>query len=75
MLYGTEVLGMSEAFYPTLLVAYSLGTLSPPPWWVGPNSRLRGGQVMMLALFGISATMFVLGFGAERRRRPRSPMR
>ena len=27
VLYGTETLGMSEAFYPTLLVAYSIGTL------------------------------------------------
>jgi MFS family permease len=62
VLYGTETLGMSEAFYPTLLVAYSIGTLIAATLVGRRNSRLRGGQVMMVALFGISATMFVLGF-------------
>ncbi len=61
VLYGTETLGMSEAFYPTLLVAYSIGTLVAATLVGRRNSRLRGGQVMMVALFGISATMFVLG--------------
>ena len=61
VLYGTETLGMSEAFYPTLLVAYSIGTLVAAALVGRRNSRLRGGPVMMVALFGISATMFVLG--------------
>ncbi len=62
MLYGTSTLGMSEAFYPMLLVAYSVGTLIAAVLVGRADSRLRGGQVMMLALFGISITMFVLGF-------------
>ena len=62
VLYGTSTLGMSEAFYPMLLVAYSVGTLIAAVLVGRANSRLRGGQVMMLALFGISITMFVLGF-------------
>ena len=61
VLYGTDTLGMSEAFYPTLLVAYSIGTLIAAVLVGRRNSRLRGGQVMMVALFGISGTMFVLG--------------
>lgn len=61
VLYGTEVLQMSEAFYPTLLVAYSLGTLAAAALVGRANSRVRGGPAMMVALFGISATMFVLG--------------
>ena len=62
VLYGTSTLGMSEAFYPMLLVAYSVGTLIAAVLVGRADSRLRGGQVMMLALFGISITMFVLGF-------------
>lgn len=62
VLYGTSTLGMSEAFYPMLLVAYSLGTLVAATLVGRADSRLRGGQVMMVALFGISLTMFVLGF-------------
>ena len=62
VLYGTSTLGMSEAFYPLLLVAYSVGTLIAAALVGRANSRLRGGQVMMVALFGISLTMFVLGF-------------
>jgi len=61
VLYGTQTLGMSEAWYPTLLVAYSAGTLIAAALVGRANSRLRGGQVMMVALFGISATMIVLG--------------
>ena len=61
VLYGTQTLGMSEAFYPTLLVAYSVGTLVGAVLVGRANSRLRGGQVMMVALFGISASMLVLG--------------
>ena len=52
---------MSEALYPTLLVAYSVGTLIAAALVGRANSRLRGGQAMMVALFGISATMLVLG--------------
>lgn len=60
VLYGTQVLGMSEAFYPTLLVAYSLGTLAAALVVGRANSRVRGGPAMMVALFGISATMILL---------------
>jgi predicted MFS family arabinose efflux permease len=61
VLYGTQTLAMSEALYPTLLVAYSIGTLLAAVLVGRANSPLRGGQTMMLALFGISATMLVLG--------------
>jgi MFS family permease len=61
VLYGTQTLAMSEALYPTLLVAYSVGTLLAAVLVGRSNSRLRGGQTMMVALFGISATMLVLG--------------
>ena len=59
VLYGTQTLAMSEALYPTLLVAYSVGTLLAAVLVGRANSRLRGGQTMMVALFGISATMLV----------------
>jgi predicted MFS family arabinose efflux permease len=61
VLYGTQTLGMSEALYPTLLVAYSVGTLAAAALVGRANSRARGGQVMIVALFGISATMLILG--------------
>jgi len=61
VLYGTETLAMSDASYPTLLVAYSVGTLIAATLVGRANSRLRGGRVMIAALFGISATMLVLG--------------
>jgi len=61
VLYGTQTLGMSEALYPTLLVAYSVGTLFAAVLVGRANSRLRGGPTMMVALFGISATMLALG--------------
>jgi MFS family permease len=61
VLYGTQTLGMSEALYPTLLVAYSVGTLAAAALVGRTNSRARGGQVMLIALFGISATMLLLG--------------
>ena len=62
VLYGTDNLGMSEATYPLLLVAYSVGTLVAAALVGRANSRLRGGGAMMVALFGISMTMLVLGF-------------
>ncbi len=62
VLYGTDTLGMSEATYPLLLVAYSIGTLVAAALVGRANSRLRGGAAMMVALFGISMTMLVLGF-------------
>ncbi len=61
VLYGTQTLAMSEAVYPTLLVAYSIGTLLAAVLVGRSDSRLRGGLTMMVALFGISATMLVLG--------------
>jgi hypothetical protein len=61
VLYGTQTLGMSEAFYPTLLVAYSVGTLAAAALVGRTRSRARGGPVMMIALFGISGSMLVLG--------------
>ncbi|MGS0684398.1 MFS transporter [Nakamurella sp. GG22] len=62
VLYGTDNLGMSEATYPLLLVAYSVGTLVAAALVGRANSRLRGGGAMMVALFGISMTMLILGF-------------
>ena len=61
VLYGTQTLGMSEAAYPLLLVAYSVGTLVAAALVGRSNSRLRGGLTMMVALFGIGATMLALG--------------
>ncbi len=62
VLYGTRNLGMSEAVYPTLLVSYSLGTLLAAGLVGRAGSRLRGGQIMVLAIFGIAGTMLLLGF-------------
>ncbi len=62
VLYGTQTLSMSEATYPLLLVAYSLGTLAAAALVGHSRSRLRGGPTMMVALFGISATMLAMGF-------------
>lgn len=61
VLYGTQILGMSEALYPTLLVAYSVGTLAAAALVGRSNSRARGGRVMIVALFGIASTMLILG--------------
>lgn len=61
VLYGTQTLSMSEATYPLLLVAYSVGTLIAAALVGHSKSRLRGGPTMMVALFGISATMLALG--------------
>jgi len=61
VLYGTQTLKMSEAWYPTLLVSYSCGTLLAAAFVGRVIARLRGGQAMMIALFGISAAMIILG--------------
>jgi len=61
VLYGTQTLEMSEAWYPTLLVSYSCGTLLAAAFVGRVIARLRGGQAMMIALFGISAAMIILG--------------
>ncbi|HYN74123.1 MAG TPA: MFS transporter [Nakamurella sp.] len=61
VIYGTQTLQMSDALYPTLLVAYSLGTLVAAALVGRLIARLRGGQAMMFALFGISAAMLLLG--------------
>ena len=57
VIYGTQTLQMSDALYPTLLVAYSLGTLVAAALVGRLIARFRGGQAMMFALFGISAAM------------------
>ena len=61
VLYGTRTLSMSEATYPLLLVAYSIGILAAAALVGHSRSRLRGGRTMIVALFGISATMLALG--------------
>jgi len=61
VIYGTQTLQMSDALYPTLLVAYSLGTLVAAALVGRLLARFRGGQAMMFALFGISAAMLLLG--------------
>ena len=61
VIYGTQTLQMSDALYPTLLVAYSLGTLVAAALVGRLIARFRGGQAMMIALFGISAAMLLLG--------------
>jgi predicted MFS family arabinose efflux permease len=61
VIYGTQTLQMSDALYPTLLVAYSLGTLVAAALVGRLIGRFRGGQAMMIALFGISAAMLLLG--------------
>lgn len=61
VLYATGNLGLSDALYPTLLAAYSVGTLIAAAL-VGTISRhFRGGPVMMLALVGIGGTMLLMG--------------
>jgi MFS family permease len=61
VIYGTQTLEMSDALYPTLLVAYSLGTLVAAALVGRLIARFRGGQAMMFALFGISGAMLLLG--------------
>ena len=61
VIYGTLTLQMSDALYPTLLAAYSLGTLVAAALVGRLIARFRGGQAMIIALFGISAAMLLLG--------------
>lgn len=61
VLYSTRTLGMSEQFYPTLLAAYSVGTLVAAAVVGRILRRLRGGQVMVLAVAGLAASMLLLG--------------
>lgn len=61
VLYGTGSLGMSEAFYPTLMVAYSIGILTAA-FGVGRLvGRVRGGVLMMGALAAIGTCLIVMG--------------
>lgn len=61
VLYATGSLGMSDALYPTLLAAYSVGTLLAAALVGRIAGRFRGGPVMMLALTGIGGTMVLMG--------------
>lgn len=61
VLYSTQTLEMSEQFYPTLLAAYSVGTLVAAALVGRILRRLRGGQVMVLAVAGLAAAMLLLG--------------
>lgn len=61
VLYSTQTLGMSEQLYPTLLAAYSVGTLVAAALVGRFLRRLRGGQVMVLAIAGLAASMLLLG--------------
>jgi MFS family permease len=61
VLYATGPLALSKALYPTLLAAYSIGTLVAAAMVGRISTRYRGGPVMMLALAGIGATMLLMG--------------
>lgn len=61
VLYATGNLGLSDALYPTLLAAYSVGTLLAAALVGRMARRFRGGPVMMLALAGIGGTMLLMG--------------
>jgi len=61
VLYATGTLGLSDALYPTLLAAYSVGTLIAAASVGAISRRFRGGPVMMLALTGIGGTMLLMG--------------
>jgi MFS family permease len=61
VLYATGNLGMSDAVYPTLLAAYSVGTLIAAAFVGKISARFRGGPVMMLALAGLGGTMLLMG--------------
>ncbi|WP_276606827.1 MFS transporter [Nakamurella flava] len=61
VLYSTQVLAMPEQFYPTLLAAYSVGTLLAAALVGRFLRRLRGGQIMVLAIAGLALAMVLLG--------------
>lgn len=61
VLYATGNLHLSDALYPTLLAAYSVGTLIAAALVGKIAGRFRGGPVMMLALAGIGGTMLLMG--------------
>jgi MFS family permease len=61
VLYATGPLALSKALYPTLLAAYSVGTLVAAAMVGRIAARYRGGPVMMLALTGIGGTMVLMG--------------
>jgi MFS family permease len=62
VVYATQSLDLSEAVYPTLLAAYSVGILAAAALAPRLVERLRGGQVLVAAALGIGVTMLVLGF-------------
>lgn len=61
VLYSTQVLAMPEQFYPTLLAAYSVGTLLAAALVGRFLRRLRGGQLMVLSIAGLALAMVLLG--------------
>ncbi|GAA1999457.1 MFS transporter [Nakamurella flavida] len=61
VLYGTQTLGFSELFYPSLLVAYSIGTLTAAQLVPRVVERYRGGPVMLLALIAMGVVFVLLG--------------
>jgi MFS family permease len=61
VLYATGPLGLSDALYPTLLAAYSVGTLIGAGLVGRLSRRYRPGLLMMMALAGIGGTWLVMG--------------
>lgn len=61
VLYSTQTLAMPEQFYPTLLAAYSLGTLVAAALVGRFLRRARGGQLMVLCIAGLALAMIGLG--------------
>jgi MFS family permease len=61
VLYATGPLGLSDALYPTLLAAYSVGTLIAAAIVGRLSRRFPSGALMMIALAGIGGTLLVLG--------------
>lgn len=61
VLYATGPLGLSDALYPTLLAAYSVGTLIAAAIVGRLSRRYPSGALMMIALGGIGGMMLILG--------------
>ena len=61
VLYATGPLGLSDALYPTLLAAYSVGTLVAAGLVGRLSRRFRSGMLMMMAMAGIGGTLLLLG--------------
>ena len=61
VLNATGPLGLSDAMYPTLLAAYSVGTLMAAALVTRLSRRIPSGVLMMMAMAGIGGTLLLLG--------------